>query len=334
MVPCSRFGRCGESGFIPDAKWGHDADSRLCVSRVRTNVFLACISLSLAAALIWASTDVIDSTIVRRTQLSPISYLLCSGCATFILGGALIPFLAPLSTSPEYILYPLVSGMLFGLATGAYFYALQSEPTAIVAALLQLSAIFSVVVGICFFRESLGPPGYVGVVCIAAAGAVIAVRRDPISHLFRPRGIVFGVVAAALFSLGISVQHVALAKLEIPVVFFWSRLAFAVFCFAVATTMSRTIVADARKLSASLLLVVGLAEVGNFVAFRFLVRAQASGPLVLVASLLAVQPLLVFAVSKFVRCFSARVDTGRPMTLTDWTVITLVVLGAVLVVLS
>jgi len=138
--------------------------------------------LAIAAALAWATTNLLDKVIVERLIRRPSTIIVVDSflSAAIAMAGWIVLGI-PLASAADS--FPaLLSGLLTAAFTFTYFVALKKVDASTVAVILQAVPVFSVIAGVVLFDEHLELWGWVGVGLILA-GTLLAVVDYPGARL-------------------------------------------------------------------------------------------------------------------------------------------------------
>jgi uncharacterized membrane protein len=162
------------------------------------------ILLSIFSAFCYASIHVIDKSILGKYVTSEYEYMIFSAIGTFVVATLLfITGFANFSSWQE-VSYGLALGLMLGVASLIYCYALVRIEAVVVAAIFQLIPFFILLLEVCFNKQLLFFNQYVGFIGICIVSIFISLKGASIRNVnFNFFGFCLSIIAALVISLRI-----------------------------------------------------------------------------------------------------------------------------------
>ena len=251
---------------------------------------------ALLSSLLISGVNVTDKILISDYKIPPLVYVLVIS-ATSLMPLVILPFvtLAPLSLG--VFIFIVVVGFVRIYYTLPYFKALSVEEVSRVIPLLQLTPVFVLILSSLLLRETLKPEDYVAFGLLVLGGTLFAIRLGKGIRI----SVAFYLMIISSFLL--AVYSVALKYLfstqDFYTVFIWVQIAGFLAFFQLLSysplrgSLHATYKTTNRKIGVILVAEQAVACVSVF-AYSY---AIAHGPITLVSSVSATQPLfvLVFA---------------------------------------
>ncbi len=254
--------------------------------------------LSILAALIWAIVNILDKLLMTQhlkshwTRMTIDSVVGLTTCL-------------PLVTFVEFqklwvIGVAMLEGVLIWGFNYCYYRAIAISDVAATAAYLQIVPVLSSIWGLLIFKEFFSISVYIGILLVLIGISLVSFHKEKNSLVFDFSVFLsFILPGAFLLSWKYVIQKNLLVTASVWDVFFWARIG----CFLMSIfmiTTSSSIAKDLQKSVASIpnkaLLGVGLIEWLNFSGIIALIYAYSDGPITLVTTVAAIQPLFVFVI--------------------------------------
>lgn len=269
------------------------------------NILSNWLALSLLAALFWAAVNLLDKILVIEHIKSQWARLILdsivgiSSCVLIYLLGLLSP--ANFTT----ILLSIIAGVILYGFNYLYYKTLETADVSVTAVFMQTIPIFTAVWGYLFFREVFSSWVYLGI-GVVILGAILANFESDTNNSRKLVGgknlkaiIVYMVPGIFLVSLNYALQKYILNFTDTWTVFFWGRIGSAILTLT-AMTFFRNIRLEFSQTISSIkilpLMMLGGVEWLNLLGIFFIMSAYAVGPVTLVVTASAVQPLFVIAI--------------------------------------
>jgi drug/metabolite transporter (DMT)-like permease len=176
----------------------------------------------LGSGLSWAALDALRKLLVARVRPIPLSVLLALGQLPLFLSWLAVS--DDTRVEPAYI-GPGTASVAINLAAFVLFLrAVQVSPLSVTVPVLSFTPVFSALFAAGLLREIPGPQQIVGMSLVTAGALLLNLRReDPTTPLGmlrafgRERGSLLMMVVALLWSLGATVDKLALFHAGVPV---------------------------------------------------------------------------------------------------------------------
>ncbi|MGA3198563.1 MAG: EamA family transporter [Halobacteriota archaeon] len=251
---------------------------------------------ALLSSLLISGVNITDKILISDYRIPPLVYVLVIS-ATSLMPLVILPFVT-LSTLPLGVLiFTIVVGFVRIYYTLPYFKALAVEDVSRVIPLLQLTPVFVLILSSLLLRETLKPEEYVAFGLLVLGGTLFAIRLGKGIRI----SLAFYLMIISSFLL--AVYSVALKYLfstqDFYTIFIWVQIAGFIAFFQLLSfrplrgSLVTTYKATSRKIGVILVAEQAVAYISVF-AYSY---AIAHGPITLVSSVGATQPLfvLVFA---------------------------------------
>ena len=206
-----------------------------------------------------------------------------------------------LGTSPVawwICLLAILTGTILIGYTYLFFLALQKDDAPLSIAVFQTVPVFTCVWGLLFFHEVYGLLTYLGVGVVVAAVVLLTVQVPGTSASVGPRfssALSLMVCSSFLCSIGYAVQKFLLQHTDYVTVFYWGRIGdiMTVSLLLLHGRIRGELVRTVRELLTYVIVVNVSNELLNSVAILVLIKAYVSGPLSIVSTLAATQPVFL-----------------------------------------
>ena len=264
--------------------------------------------LSIVAALFWAVVNLLDKMLVIEHIKSESARLILDsfvGLTSCILIYS-VGFLSN-STAQVVILSMLAGLILYGF-NYLYYKALETADVSVAAVLMQTVPLFTAIWGFLFFNERFTAPVYLGVMLVILGAILSNVEVDNLGVHKLVGGknwnaaVGYMIPGVFLISLNYALQKYILNFSDSWTVFFWGRIGALILTLAVLA-YSKTIRVDffntIKFLKAGPVIMLSGVEWLNLCAIFFIILAYSLGPITLVATASAVQPLFVIIIVIF-----------------------------------
>ena len=188
--------------------------------------------LSVLVAALFGLVNTFDKNVVQKYVRDPMLVVVFVSLIGVI--PTLIIFLYLIYTQILWVpnnifLISIFLGVLFTLFTFLYFRSLSYMPIDVAVGVLQVSALFSVVWGLVFFKEEFGVWTYVGIAMVLIGLISLSIYRSYSKKTGTrpwPREVWNIIFAAVLLSIGFALQKYATSVDNVSpwTIFFYSRL--------------------------------------------------------------------------------------------------------------
>lgn len=262
--------------------------------------------LSFAAASAWALVNLLDKILVIDKIPSQWGRLILDSLVGLVTCVAFAIFGLVASASLETILICLLAGVLLYGFNYAYYRALETADVTVTSALMQTIPIFSAFWGFLFFDEIFGFPIYLGVFLAVLGAVFVNIEADSQDNrtIFRGKNfkalIRFILPGILIISFNYVLQKYALQFTDNWTVFFWGRIG-AFILTGTVYIFSRRIQREFNQIIKSVefrtLGMVSGVEWLNLLGIFLIISAYSEGPITLVSTAAAIQPIIVIALT-------------------------------------
>ena len=251
---------------------------------------------ALLSSLLISGVNITDKILISDYRIPPLVYVLVIS-ATSLMPLVILPFVTLTALPLGVLIFTIVVGFIRIYYTLPYFKALSVEEVSRVIPLLQLTPVFVLVLSSLLLRETLKPEEYVAFGLLVLGGTLFAIR------LGKGIRISLAFYLMLLSSFLLAVYSVALKYLfstqDFYTIFIWVQIAGFIAFFQLLSfrplrgSLVTTYKATSKKIGVILVVEQAVAYISVF-AYSY---AIAHGPITLVSSVGATQPLfvLVFA---------------------------------------
>lgn len=285
------------------------------------------ILFTVIAAVIWTFVDLLNKFVLDKEMGDGILAAGTAGISQF-LPTALIPLLfTEVVFSPEVAIPSLMVGVFYAGGILNYYLGIGKEEVSRFIPALSATTIFTTIMAFFIIGESFTAPVYVGIIAVVA-GAIL-ISMDSLNHFQSLKGLVFGIVAAALFaSRNISLK-IATSGASIWQILFWvgvgGSLTSITFLLLRKSELKESISGDKH-----------LFEIGILCAIAYFAFANAIylGPVSLASALLKIKIFLIFVGSTLISRIHPEIiyeKINRKTALQKIIAIVLVITGVVLI---
>lgn len=255
---------------------------------------------SLSAAAIWGVIHIIDKIVVERYIVRPEVYVLFGGLASIVPAAFVFLALDITPASMPVIGLCILTGILLISYTYFYFVSLQKADAPTIVALFQLVPMFSTIWDYIFFGKIYSITTYIGIFFVIGGAIGVSIEKvgtgkSVFAGIRISTALVLMVVSTFLASIGHAVQDYVLTITDVKTLFFWGRIGDITTTGILLSIKSlRTAFVDTVRSMFGFVVTVNLSnEIVNSIAILFLMLAYEVGPLALVSTASAIQPLFV-----------------------------------------
>lgn len=247
--------------------------------------------LAIAAALIWASVNVLDKFYMSKYVKNPMVPMFFL-CAVGLVFGILVSFFRGLGALSGFnVFLALLAGAFYFFSVFLYFKAIKIEEVSVVAPLYYVSTIFTAFLAAIFLNEIFTMVKYLGVFFLMS-GAILLSSRD--LKFKMSRGFWFMILASLLMSVNTVLMKYLLGFADFWTVFSYVRFGMLFPLIPVLIYAFRDLKMIYKKYGVKVFSLITLGESMNMVAVLIFTLAISIGFVTLANALSAVQPFFVF----------------------------------------
>ncbi len=291
--------------------------------------------LALVASLMWAVSNLLDKYLLEKWLKNPLLSLNVFFFVSLI-AGAIVYFsmgLPPLSAGNIALI--IIAGVMSSLSAVFYFKALNIEEVSRIVPLFNMSPLFILVLATVFLGEIFTPEKYLGIGMLITGSVLIALKRVESKRRFH-WGKSMWLMLGCLVS-GAIVQ--VITKYLLGFADYWSiygymRLSSSLALIPIVFLNWKELVSTTKRHGKRVIGVIGLSETMATAAMLIFTLAVSLGPVTLVNSVGALQPLFVLGIAViFSRFFPhlLKEEIDRHTVALKVVAICLMILGTVLV---
>lgn len=260
---------------------------------------------SLLAALFWAVVNLLDKILViehiksQWARLILDSIIGVSSCVLIYFFGLLSP------ANFKVIFLSIVAGVILYGFNYLYYKTLETADVSVTAVFMQTIPIFTAIWGYIFFSELFSSWVYLGIGMVILGAILANVETDMNGSKKLVGGknlraiIVYMLPGVFLVSLNYALQKHILNSTDTWIVFFWGRIGSAILTLSVVVFFKKIRLEFSQTISSVKILpliMLGGVEWLNLFGIFFIISAYAIGPVTLVVTASAIQPLFVIAI--------------------------------------
>jgi uncharacterized membrane protein len=247
---------------------------------------------ALLSSLLISGVNIVDKILISDYRIPPLVYVLVIS-ATSLMPLVTLPFFTLTALSLGVLLFTVVVGFVRIYYTLPYFKALSVEEVSRVIPLLQLTPIFVLILSSLLLHETLTPQDYVAFAFLVLGGTLFAIRLGKgirISLAFYL--MIISSFLLAVYSVGLKYLY---STEDFFTIFMWVQIAGFIAFFQLLSlrplrgSLVTTYKTTSRRIGAILVAEQAVAYVSVF----FYSYAIAHGPITLISSVGAMQPLFV-----------------------------------------
>jgi uncharacterized membrane protein len=260
--------------------------------------------LALIATLMWAIINIVDKHIVSE-KIKKLSVVM-----TFDAIGAVIAVLAIIVFSrveiPGFslLLLLIVSGVIWVPAVYFYYKALQIEEVSRVVPLFLLIPIFTAILAGMFLNEIFTVQIYAGILLVVAGAILISFKK---TEKFRiGKGFHFILISTLILTIEGLLLKFALNQTDFISVFYWNRIGVIIGILPIFLIYKKDFFSAVKEKLKTGLIITGNNIVSETALIIFTL-AIALGPLTLVTTIGATQPLFVLLMAVILSIFFPKI---------------------------
>jgi len=247
---------------------------------------------ALLSSLLISGVNIVDKILISDFKIPPLVYVLVISATSLMPLVTLLFF--PLTTlSIGVVLFTIVVGFVRIYYTLPYFQALTIEEVSRVVPVLQLTPVFVLILSSLFLQEALRPQDYVAFVLLVLGGTLFAIRLSKGIRI----SLAFYLMIISSFML--AVYSVALKYLfstqDFYTIFIWVQVAgfLAFFQMLSFKPLRGSLVSTYKTTSRRIGVILVAEQVVAYISVFAYSYAIAHGPVALISSVSATQPLFV-----------------------------------------
>lgn len=285
------------------------------------------LGLALAASLIWAASNLIDSKLISNRSLSPLALCLITGLFGF-LPAIFFALFGKLSfPDPWIILVTVGFGILFLFTYYPYYRALETTHAASAVLLWNLSPILVACLAFVFLNEKLAPSDYLAIFLIVMSAMLISLPKQKNGRSLRSIG--WMALASIMTAIGVIIQKWLFMNAQTDYVlfstYFFGAIS-ALILFIVLKRARQEIFASFRSNTGPLASFNELLNIGGGLASGL---AISLGPVSLVKAAEAMQPLFVLGLEGLILLVAPKFLKSMPEKPKTWAAITSIILAII-----
>lgn len=190
--------------------------------------------ITLIASFLWAATSHIDKYLLCKIDNSATSIKTLMVFSTFVAGVVVSPiwliinkFQVKIGIVP--LLITFLAAIIYVLSTYLYFKALEKNDASIIIVMFQLIPVFSYILGLIFFGESLSLNQIIGGLIIISSAIIISFDFSEKSDKSKLMALIIMTISSILCSVYYILFEVAMRNSSYNSVMFWYQIGLLVF---------------------------------------------------------------------------------------------------------
>ena len=185
--------------------------------------------ITLIASFLWAATSHIDKYLLCKINTSTTSIKALMIFSTFVAGVVLSPIWLVINKfqvqiNVSALLITFLAALIYVLATYLYLKALEKNDASIIIVMFQLIPVFSYILGVIFFKETLSLNQIVGGLIIILSAIIISFEFGEKSNKSKTVALILMIIASVLCSLYYILFEVAMRNSSYNSVMFWYQI--------------------------------------------------------------------------------------------------------------
>lgn len=291
------------------------------------------IFFALAAALIWATVNVIDKFILCKLISKPVIPVLVLGLVSAVAGATIYAVHGLQTLSWVYLGLAIVGGFGYCLANWLYFKAVTVDDISRLVPLFHLTPLLIALLAAFTLGEVFTPIKYLGVVCLVAGALLISLKK--ITHLSVGPGFWFILLAdCAIATTEVITKYLLNQHIDFWTVFAYVRLGTGLALVPYCILNVANLKALYKNTPGLTLSVIAANQMLNLTGIFFLTLASLIGYVTLVNAASSVQSLFVLLLATIISVTHASIlkeETDAFTLLRKFVAILILLAGAVLV---
>jgi len=246
--------------------------------------------LSISATLCWATSNIIDKTVLTKWVRKPLVPIIIVGAVWLILGIVTYLFKGFSYLSPINISLAILTGIITIIAWIFYYKAMQIQEASRVVPLTNLSQLFVLILAAIFLGEILTPLKYLGIFLLITGAILISIKNFKISF-----GTAFWwiILTAGLYAINSILTKYLLNSTDFWTVFGYRGIGMFIGSIPITYLFIGDLIGTVKQNGKRVIIAISASE--SITAFGILlsVMAMSIGYITLVSSLQAFQPFFV-----------------------------------------
>jgi bacterial/archaeal transporter family protein len=288
------------------------------------------VSLALLSALLWAVSNLIDKFMLDKWMKNPLVPVNLVAVVSLIAGTAvsLTHGLSPLS--PVNLMLVMLYGIASTVGMVYYFKALSIEEVSRIVPLFNLGPLFILILATIFLGEIFSPVKYAGIFLLVAGSVLIAVKKD--IKFGKAFPLMMGCLVAS--AIGNVITKYLLGFADYWTIFAYLRFAGVIAALPLVYLHHKDLIATTKKYGKRVVVSIFTSEVLAVIALFVFTIAVSLGPVTLVNSIGALQPLFVLMITVLFSMFLPHIlkeEIDRHTIFMKVIAIALLIVGSILV---
>jgi len=142
---------------------------------------------AILSPIIFAFMNILDKFVMSKKVKKPLGFVVVAGIVNLLFGIILALFLTWNSISFNDLIFPLISGTLFGSQFYLYYYVMKKEDASNLAGLIYFYPILVAIFSFLFLNEKLSFMGYLGMLFITFGALMLSIKI----HKFSGKSVLF-----------------------------------------------------------------------------------------------------------------------------------------------
>ncbi|MEK6963372.1 MAG: EamA family transporter [Nanoarchaeota archaeon] len=277
--------------------------------------------------LVWGFSNILDKYVIAHKVKNPLSFAVVAAVVNVLIGSILAIFLDWSNVAFMDCIYPIIAGFLLGLQFYFYFLILQKEDVSHILGLVYIYPLLLAILSYIFLKEVIKPLGYIGAGVLLVGIFMLSLRIRKIKLSIGVWMIIAMILLITGYEFFVKIATMNLSTLH--------GIAISITSSGItvlpALLSSKTRKGFLREIKNGVWAVIN--ECFTFMALFSVYFAMNGLPVTIVASIGAIQPLIVLLIERIADNLFGKI-TKDHLLLPKLIPITLIVIGVILVYIS
>lgn len=247
--------------------------------------------LSLLAAALWASVNIIDKVVLSKYVRNPLFVAVVTGFMSLFFSLSLILF-AKIAFSLNFVvLFSVLSGIIYMFGLIFYFRSLQLDEVSRISSLMKLSPVFVLFFAALFLNEVFTTGKYLGIILVIAGSILVSIKKFGIKIKYT-KALWLMILSTFFISIPYIIGKYLLGFLDYWNYFFWFNIGVFIPSLLLFYFLKANFMTAIRNLKGRITLLLA-ADSLYIIADFLVIIAFSANPVSLVYTVTSVQPLFV-----------------------------------------
>jgi len=287
---------------------------------------------SIFAALIFATSNIVDKYVISKMVKKPLTPVMISGIVGLIASGLIYFFLGFASLSFANILWAFAAGILYMLTIIFYFKAVTIDEISRIVPIFYTSSLFILILAAIFLGEIFTPIKYLGIFLLMFGA--IAVSSKNILKIKFGKSFWFMILAALSIAVSSIIVKYLLNFADFWTVFGYERFGEIFALIPIAYFSFSDLSSSVKRFGVKSIGLMSLSETIGLIGLLLVTIGTSIGYVTLVNTLTSVQPLFVLLFAVILSVFYPKIlkeEVGKSVVSQKVIAIILMLIGAFLI---